>query len=122
MTAGFEPAGQIGIEFPGGNNGIAVTFSYSDLPPGSGLTRIVRFNGEDYNWESDTHGRTNCCGAGGSGRYGFWIVKRGDGDRGDLAGGSWDVRIYLNGNEIQHGGFGIKGTGGGDSDSNNGNG
>jgi hypothetical protein len=123
MNDKFEPTGQVGIEFDGDNNGIAVTFPYSDLPSGSGLSRIVRLNGEDYNWDSDVHGHLSCCGSGGSGRYGFWIVKRGDGDRGDLAGGSWDVRVYLNGTEVQHGGFGIKGTGGGDSDgqSDNGN-
>jgi hypothetical protein len=123
MTSGFDPSGTIAPEFDGANNGVAVTFTYTDLPAGSSLSRIVRWNGEDYNWDSDLYGRTNCCSSG-SGKFGFWVVKRKDADRGDLPGGAYDVRIYLNGNEIQHGGFGIKGTGGGDSDgggNNNGN-
>src|ERR1041384_4879212 len=75
MNDKFEPTGTIGPEFDGGNHGVAVTFTYTDLPGGGGLSRIVRFNGEDYNFDSDTFGHLNCCGAG-SGRFGFWVVKR----------------------------------------------
>src|SRR5437868_690900 len=59
------------IEFDGDNNGVFVSFAYSGLPAGSGLSRIVRLNGEDYNWDNDTFGHLNCCSAGGSGRVSF---------------------------------------------------
>ena len=120
MNSQFMPGGTIGVEFPGDNHGVFVTFTYQGLPPGSNLSRIVRFDGEDYNYDSDTFGHLNCCGSIGSGRFGFPIVKR-SGDKGDLPGGSYDVRIYLNGTEIANGGFGIKGTGGSDHDKNSGN-
>jgi hypothetical protein len=112
MTSQFMPGGTTAVEFPGDNKGIFVTFSFQGLPPGSNLSRVVRFNGDDLNFDSDTFGHLNCCDSLGSGRFGFPIVKK-SGDRGDLAGGSYDVRIYLNGTEIANGGFGIKGTGGG---------
>jgi hypothetical protein len=120
MTSDLQPAGQVGVQFSGDNNGVAVTFTFTDLPPGSGLSRIVRLNGEDHNWDA-RHGALNCCQSGGSGRYGFWVVKKDSGDRGDLPGGAYDVRLYLNGVEIQHAGFGITGTGGSDDDNQNSN-
>src|SRR5215212_6748214 len=55
MTADFQPAGAYGIDFPADNNGVWVTFTFSDLPAGSGLSRIVRFEGSDYNYDSDTY-------------------------------------------------------------------
>jgi len=113
MTSQFMPGGTTAIEFPGDNKGIFVTFTYQDLPAGSGVSRIVRFNGDDYNFDDDdAFGHLSCCWSGGSGRYGFRIVKK-SGDKGDLPSGAYDVRIYLNGTEIANGGFGIKGTGGG---------
>ena len=118
MTDKFEPV-DARIEFSGDNNGVFVTFTFTDLPPGK-LTRIVRFNGEDYNWDSDQHGHLNCCGNGGSGRYGFPVVRRSTGQLGDLPGGAYGVFLYYNGTEMQRGGFGIRGEGGGDSDSQNG--
>src|SRR5919201_4663593 len=69
MSDKFEPTGDVGIEFAGDNNGVFVTFAYRDLPSGSGLSRIVRFNGDDYNWDDDLYGRLKCCPNGGSGRY-----------------------------------------------------
>lgn len=115
MTTDFQPAGFYGIDFPAENNGVWVTFTFSDLPPGSGLTRIVRFEGEDYNYDSDLYGHLNCCPTGGSGRYGFRILLI-DGHSGQLPGGAYSVRLYLNGQEIQSAGFGIRGTKGGGKD------
>jgi hypothetical protein len=120
MTADFQPAGQVGVEFSGDNNGVFVTFSYTDLAPGSSIGRIVRQNGEDYNWD-ERHGGLSCCPSGGNGRYGFLVQQRSDMERGDLPGGAYEVRIYLNGVDVQHGGFGITGTGGSDDDNQNSN-
>src|SRR3954465_10318198 len=75
MTAGLEPAGHVGGAFPSDNDGVYVTFTFSGLPQGSTLSRIVRVDGEDYNWD-DQNGTLRCCPNGGSGRYGFPIVKR----------------------------------------------
>lgn len=115
MTTDFQPAGAYGIDFPSDNNGVWVTFSFSDLPAGSGLTRIVRFEGSDYNYDSSTYGRLQCCNSGGSGRYGFRILRI-DGGTGQLPGGAYDVRLYLNGQEVQQAGFGIRGDQGGGKD------
>ena len=104
-----------GIYFSGDNNGVFVSFEFRDLPQGSKLSRIVRLNGEDYNWDSDVFGNLNCCPAGGSGRYGFLVTKR-QGDRGDLPGGAYEVIIYNNGQEVAKSGFGIRGEGGSDND------
>ena len=106
MTAGLEPAGHVGVAFPSDNNGVYVTFTFSDLPQGSKLSRIVRVDGEDYNWD-DQNGKLNCCSNGGSGRYGFPIVKRDSSEIGRLPGGAYEVLLYLNGAQVQAGGFGI---------------
>jgi hypothetical protein len=111
MNERFEPTGNVGIEFPGGNNGVYVTFAYSDLPSGSGLSRIVRVNDQDYNWD-DQNGSLNCCSQGGSGRYGFPIVRPSSSEIGDLPGGGYEVIVYLNGAEATRSGFGISGGGG----------
>lgn len=116
MNASFQLTNEA-IYFPGDNNGVFVSFEFRDLPAGSKLSRIVRLNGEDYNWDSDVFGHMNCCPAGGSGRYGFLVTKR-QGDRGDLPGGAYEVLIYNNGQEIARGGFGIRGEGGSDNDNN----
>lgn len=97
------------IDFPQDNHGVWVTFDYANLPAGSRLTRIVRFDGDDFNWDGDQYGHLECCPSGGSGRFSF-RVERLDGDTGWLPGGAYDVRIYLDGSEVAHGGFGIKGT------------
>ena len=69
---------------------------------------LVRANGEDYKF-----GKLNCCDSR-NGRFAFPFTKRGDG--GDLPGAAYDVRIYANGAEIAHGGFGVNGRGGLDND------
>lgn len=107
MNDRFEPIDPR-IEFPSDNNGVFVTFSYQNLPPGSHLSRVVRFNGEDYNYDSQRYGVLQCCPQGGSGRYGFEVVRL-NGRSGRLPGGAYSVRIYLNGVEVQSGGFGIRG-------------
>src|SRR3954470_13156900 len=106
ITAGLEPAGHVGSAFASDNNGVYVTFTFSDLPQGSNLSRIVRVDGEDYNWD-DQNGALNCCSNGGSGRYGFPIVKRDTSEIGRLPGGSYEVLVYLNGSQVQVGGFAI---------------
>ena len=108
MTTAFEPAGLQGVYFGSDNNGVWVTFTYTDLPPGSQLTRVVRFGTEDFNYDSDTYGRLTCCPQGGSGRYGFPILRI-SGQHGEVPGGPYSVHIYLNGQEIQNGGFGVRG-------------
>jgi hypothetical protein len=97
------------IDFPQDNHGVWVTFDYANLPAGSRLTRIVRFDGDDFNWDGDQYGHLECCPSGGSGRFAF-RVERLDGETGWLPGGAYDVRVYLNGSEVAHGGFGIKGA------------
>lgn len=109
----WEPTGRVGINFSENNDGIFATFSFQDLSPGSRVSRIVRLNGEDYNWDGPEFGSLNCCPDGGSGRYGFRILKP-NARRGELPGGAYEARIYLDGNDAQGGGFGVKGTGGGD--------
>jgi hypothetical protein len=129
MTADFQPAVAYGIDFPADNDGVWVTFTFSDLPAGSAIHRIVRFEGDDYNSDEDPYGPLNCCTAGGSGRYGFRIVRI-DGQPGQLPGGAYDVRIYLNGQQVQQAGFGVRGgqgsgkdelPGGNNNNNNNGN-
>jgi hypothetical protein len=107
MTEGFEPAGTVGMDFPSDNNGVYVTFTYSDLPQGSNLSRIVRVDGQDYNWD-EQNGPLSCCLNGGSGHYGFPIVKRDTSEIGQLPDGSYEVLLYLNGPQVQVGWFGIE--------------
>jgi hypothetical protein len=114
MTApGYEPAGEVGTDFPGHNHGVFVTFAYQDLPPGSTVTRIVRFGGSDYNWDSDQFGHLACCAAGGSGRYGFPVLQL-SGDPWRLPGGDYEAFIYLNGAQVGHLAWGVNGAGGRD--------
>src|SRR5437016_13119802 len=57
VTGDNQPAGDVGIEFSEDNSGVFVTFSFENLPAGTKLTRIVRFNNtDDYNWDSDRYG------------------------------------------------------------------
>jgi hypothetical protein len=107
-TNGGEPAGAR-IDFPRDNNGVWVTVDYENLPAGSTLTRIVRFNGDDYNWDSSKYGHLDCCQAGGSGHFAFRVLGL-DGSSGWLPGGAYDVRLYINGSEVAHGGFGVDGA------------
>jgi hypothetical protein len=107
----YEPAGDVGTEFPDHNDGLFVTFAYQDLPAGSTLTRIVRFEGSDYNWDSDQFGHLGCCQAGGSGRYGFQVLQL-TGDRGRLPGGDYQAFIYLNGAQVGQVSWGVNGGGG----------
>jgi len=109
ITGDNQPAGDVGIEFSEDNDGVIVTFSFENLPPGTQLSRIVRFNyNDDYNWDSDRYGRLTCCPGGGSGRYGFKVLKL-TGSSGKLPGGAYSVFIYAGSTEVQHGGFGVRG-------------
>jgi len=117
MTAGLEPAGRMGVAFPSDNDGVYVTFTFSGLPQGSNLSRIVRVDGEDYNWD-DQNGALRCCPNGGSGRYGFPIMERDSSEIGQLPGGSYEVLLYLNGAQVQAGGF-VIGRGGDNNNNNN---
>jgi hypothetical protein len=110
----LEPQGE-SIYFSSSNNGVYVTFDFRDLPRGTQLHRIVRWEDSDYNYDSPVFGYLNCCPNGGSGRYGFLIVRR-SGERDELPGGAYQVVIYNGGQEIARGGFGIRGEGGGDYD------
>ena len=103
------------IEFSRDNDGVWVSFDYTNLPAGSTVTRLVRFNGDDYNWDNNQYDHLDCCASGGSGHFAF-RVKRLDGDAGWLPGGAYDVRIYLNGSEVAHGGFGVDGARGSGKD------
>jgi hypothetical protein len=114
VTNKGEPAGSR-VEFSRDNEGVWVTFDYANVPAGSKLTRIVRFNGDDYNWDGNQFGHLDCCQAGGSGSYAF-RVRRLDGDDGWLPGGAYDVRLYMNGGEVAHGGFGVNGARGSGKD------
>jgi len=116
MTGDFRPAGQTGIEFSSDNNGIFVTFRYTGLEPGTVLSRVVRVNGGEYNYDKDPFQLLTCCPKGGDGAYGFRIVKI-DGSTGELPGGAYDVLIFANGGDqpVLHGGFGIRGTSGTDT-------
>jgi hypothetical protein len=110
----LEPQGEA-IYFSSGNNGVYVTFDFRDLPRGTQLHRVVRWEGSDYNYDNPVFGYLTCCPNGGSGRYGFLIVRR-SGERDELPGGAYEVVIYNGGQEIARGGFGIRGEGGGDDD------
>jgi hypothetical protein len=103
------------VEFGSGTHDVWVSFNYRDHDPNADLSYLVRANGEDYKF-----GKLNCCPTK-SGRYAFALTSRGGGD---LPGASYDVRIYANGAEIAHGGFGVNGRGGLDNDGqgDNGNG
>lgn len=109
--SGYQPGGDVGTDFPGHNDGLFVTFAYQDLPPGSTVTRIVRFEGSDYNWDDDQYGRLGCCPAGGNGRYGFQVLQL-SGDQGRLPGGDYQAFIYLNGGQVGQISWGINGAGG----------
>ncbi len=106
-----EPVGQTGIEFPGDNNGVWVIVRYRGLPQGARITRIVRFNGDDYNWDESPYPRLNCCPNGGDGTLSFPVVRL-TGSQGDLPGGRYDVFLYLGDQEIGQAGFGVRGAGG----------
>jgi hypothetical protein len=74
----------------------------------------VRFNGDDYNWDSSRYDRLECCPSGGSGRYGFKVVRL-SGREGEIPGGRYEARIYLNGDEIANTGWEMRGAGGDDA-------
>ena len=95
-------------------NTLAPTYAEADI------TRPFPFNGyyaeeeaPDIDGEDYKFGKLNCCGSR-NGRFAFPFTKRGGG--GDLPGAAYDVRIYANGAEIAHGGFGVNGRGGLDND------
>ena len=95
-------------EFGGGTNVVWASFEFRDHDRNADVTALVRANLEDYR-EYDL----DCCNSN-SGRFAFPITKRGGG--GDLPGAAYDVRIYVNGAEVAHGGFGVNGRGGLDND------
>src|SRR3989442_11095150 len=93
ITSAGQPTGDVGIEFGSDNNGVWATFSFENLPPGTQLHRVVRFNyNDDFNWDSDTFGHLNCCSNGGSGRISFPVLKF-HGHGGELPGGAYTVII-----------------------------
>jgi hypothetical protein len=94
-------------EFGGGTDTVWVSFEFHDNNDDE-FSYLVRANGEDYKF-----GKLNCCDSR-NGRFAFPFTKRGDG--GELPGAAYDVRIYANGAEIAHGGFGVNGRGGLDND------
>src|SRR5687767_3194202 len=94
------------IEFYEDNDGFWVVVPYSDLPPGTVLTRVVRFGGTDFNWDSDQFGYLNCCPNGGTGSLSFRVLQY-NGSAGELPGGSYQVSIYANGTEVASIGAGI---------------
>jgi len=88
------------IEYHSGENKVWVSFGYSNHDPNTEVTYLVRADGDDYRW-----GRLDCC-SGGSGRFAFPVERK---NGGQLAGAAYDVRVYVNGAEVAHGGFGVKG-------------
>jgi len=96
------------VEFGGGTHSVWASFELRDHDPNAEVTYVVQANGEDYKF-----GKLNCCNAG-QGRFAFPITKRSGG--GDLPGAAYSVRVYVNGAEVAHGGFGVKGRGGLDND------
>lgn len=116
ITTNAEPAGQIGIEFPGDNNGVWVSFTFQNLSAGTTGARIVRFNESDFNYDSDFYGNLNCC-ASTSGRHAFRVLRL-NGAEGELPGGRYQVIVLLNTGGptplTLQGGFGIRGEGGND--------
>ena len=95
-------------EFGSGTNTVWVSFELHDHDPKAQVSYLARANGEDYKF-----GKLDCCDAR-DGRFAFPFTKRGD--SGDLPGAAYDIRIYVNGAEVAHGGFGVNGRGGLDND------
>lgn len=95
-------------EFGGGTNTVWASFEVHDHDRNATVSYLVRANGEDYRY-----GKLDCCKSG-NGQYAFPITRRNG--HGDLPGAAYDVRIYVNGAEIAHGGFGVNGRGGLDND------
>jgi hypothetical protein len=95
-------------EFGGGTDRVWASFEFRDHDRNATVSYLVRANGEDYKY-----GRLDCCDAG-QGRYAFPIQKRNG--NGELPGAAYDVRLYVNNVEVAHGGFGVNGRGGLDSD------
>ena len=77
---------------------IWITFDYSGVEPGTRLSRIARYNGEDR-----IYGDLPCC-AGTSGRYAT-AIRAAPGDL--LPEGAWQVLFYVNGAQAQVGTFEI---------------
>lgn len=94
-------------EFSGGTDTVWASFELRNHDRNATVTYLVRANGEDYRY-----GTLDCCDAGQS-RHAFPIRKR---NGGDLPGAAYDVRLYVNGAEVAHGGFGVNGRGGLDND------
>jgi hypothetical protein len=104
------------IEFGSDNNGFWVIVPFTDLPRGTVLSRVVRNNGSDFNWDNDMYGRLNCCPDGGSGTLLFRVLQY-SGNEGRLPGGAYDVFVYANGTEVASIGVGIEGRRGDDEGS-----
>ena len=84
-----------------------VSFGYANHDPNVKVSYLVRANGEDFRW-----GDLDCCG-GREGRYAFPIERR---SGRELGGAAYDVRIFMGDAEVAHGGFGVRGREGFDSD------
>ena len=106
------------IEYGSDTPFVWVSFDYSGHDPSAKVTYLVRANGSDYK-----DGTLDCC-KGNSGRFAFALTGRHDNE---LAGAAYEVRIFVIGDVVAQGGFGVRGKGGldsGDPESNqeNGNG
>ena len=84
-----------------------VSFGYRNHDPNVKVSYLVRANGEDFRW-----GDLDCCG-GREGRFAFPIERR---SGRELGGAAYEVRIYMGEAEVAHGGFGVRGREGFDSD------
>ena len=80
------------------------------------LSRLVRLNESDFNWDNQMYGHLNCCPNGGSGSVRFRVLQY-SGNEGRLPGGAYHVLVYANGVEMASLGVGIEGRRGDDEGS-----
>lgn len=95
------------VEFDKSTEDVWVSFDYHDFH-GSKVSFLARANGEDWSW-----GDLDDCCDGSDGRYAFPLKRR---SGKNLGGAAYDVFIYADDAEKAHGGFGVRGTKGFDSD------
>ena len=99
------------IEFDKNTHTVWVSFELHDHDRNAKVSVGIRANGEDYD-----DFKLDCCDSS-NGRFAFPIRKRNG--HGELPGAAYDVRLYVNDQEIAQGGFGVKGRGGLDHDNDN---
>jgi len=96
------------VQYPSGTKTIWASFEF-DGYTNERIEYMLQANGNDFQW-----GRLDCC-TGPVGRYAFAISR----PSGRLLGGAaYRLIVYANDAEIAHGGFGINGIGGFDSNDN----